>query len=117
MPQSLEERTDRFARIFPHRVEKLVKSFDLLGNCTSKSSYAWDDQLVRKVWVHILVAVTETAKSYGLSVEFTVDGLESASLYDTAAIAGYLGEDAIRPSKVPKAGKGKKTKPQNKPLF
>jgi hypothetical protein len=86
MPQSTAEKRDRFARMFPDRVEKAVKQFQLISNCSSKSNYDYDRDTVAKVWVHLLEAMMESADDYGLSIDFTINGktlgdcLESGSI-------------------------------------
>ena len=70
MPQSTAEKRDRFARMFPDRVEKVVKQFQLIGNCTNTSNYEWTRDTVAKVWVHILEAMVDSAEGYGLKLHF-----------------------------------------------
>ena len=53
MPQSVEEKTTRFKKIFPPRVEKLIDGLRLLGNCTNKSNYEWNKDLVKRAWIEI----------------------------------------------------------------
>ena len=86
MPQSTSEKRDRFARMFPDRVEKAVKQFKLISNCSSKSHYDYDRDTVAKVWVHLLGAMMESADDYGLDIDFSINGktlgdcLESGSI-------------------------------------
>ena len=42
--------------MFPDRVEKVIKQFQLIGNCNT-SNYDWTRDTVAKVWVHILEAM------------------------------------------------------------
>ena len=76
MTQSTEEKRDRFKRMFPPRVEKLVDQFRLLENCTSKSNYEWDADLVKRSWIEIAKGLQNTAKAYDLDLEITLDGDE-----------------------------------------
>ena len=76
MPQSSAEKRDRFARMFPPRAEKLVDQFRLLENCTSKSNYEWTEDTVKRAWVEIAKALRQTAKSYDLDLEITLNGDE-----------------------------------------
>lgn len=73
MPQSSAEKRDRFARMFPDRVEKVVKQFQLIANCTNTSNYEWTRDTVAKVWVHILEAMVDSAEGYGLKLSFTIN--------------------------------------------
>ena len=68
------ERRDRFARMFPSRVEKLVKNLDLLCNCSNKSSYDWTPDLVQRAWIEIAKTLQTGAKSFGLNLIITLDG-------------------------------------------
>lgn len=74
-PKTAEKR-DRFARIFPARVEKLVKGFDLLCNCSSKNSYDWTPDLVQRAWVEIAKSLQIAAKSFDLDLEIKVAGVD-----------------------------------------
>ena len=81
MPQPLKERKDRFARMFPPRVEKAIKQFQLISNCSNPSDYAYKDTTVAKVWVHLLLAMKAAAKEFGLDVEFTINNKRLDELY------------------------------------
>ena len=74
MPQPLEERQDRFKRMFPPRVETLVKTLKLLGNCTNKSNYAWNQDLVKRAWIEVAKKLEDTAALYDVEFAVTVDG-------------------------------------------
>ena len=43
---AINENKDRFGRMFPARVETLVKTLKLIGNCSNKHNYEWDNKLV-----------------------------------------------------------------------
>lgn len=68
------ERRERFSRIFPARVEKMVKNLDLLCNCSNKSSYDWTPDLVQRAWIEIAKTLQTGAKSFGLNLIITLDG-------------------------------------------
>lgn len=74
MPQTTHEKRDRFARMFPPRVEKLIDTLRLLQNCTSKKDYEWTDDTVKRAWIEIAERFQETAKAYGLELEISLDG-------------------------------------------
>ena len=74
-PKTAEKR-DRFARIFPARVEKLVKSLDVLTNCSSKSSYDWTPDLVKRAWLEIAKTLATAAKSFDLDLVIELDGVD-----------------------------------------
>ena len=69
------ERRDRFARIFPPRVEKLVKCLDVLCNCSSKSSYDWNIDVVKRAWLEIAKSLASAAKSFDLDLSITLNGV------------------------------------------
>lgn len=76
MPQSSAEKRDRFKRMFPPRVEKLVDQFRLLENCTSKSNYEWNEDLVKRAWVEIAKSLRATCKAYDLELTVMLNGDE-----------------------------------------
>lgn len=83
MPQSSEEKRDRFARMFPPRAEKLIDQMRLLQNCTSKSNYEWTPDTVKRAWIEIAKALQDTAAAYDLNLEILLDG-DEISLIDTS---------------------------------
>ena len=74
-PKTAEKR-DRFARIFPPRVEKLVKSLEVLTNCSNKSSYDWTPDLVKRAWLEIAKTLAVAAKSFDLDLVIELDGVD-----------------------------------------
>ena len=72
--------------MFPDRVEKVVKQFQLIRNCTNKSNYEWDRDTVAKVWCHILQAMIESAEDYGLKVSFTINDLTISEVVQSGSI-------------------------------
>lgn len=74
MAQSSEEKRDRFARMFPPRVEKLVDTMRLLENCTAKSNYEWDEDLVKRSWLEVAKRLQETAAAYDLKLDISLNG-------------------------------------------
>ena len=81
MPQTIEQKQERFGRVFPERVEKLVKTVELITNCSNKSNYDWAEDTVKKTWVHLLIKVSRAANAFGLNVSFTVNGIAAEDLY------------------------------------
>ena len=76
MPESIEQKRDRFSKLFPNRVEKLLSSLKILGNCSSKSNYEWSQDLVHDAWVQIGIIFCQTAEAFGVKFELMVDGEE-----------------------------------------
>jgi len=90
MAQTTAEKKSRFARVAVPRIETAVNQFRLIGNCSSKSNYEWDQLKLKKIFVHILVAVQDCATSFGLDVHFTIDEVDSKDLYDPNALEEFL---------------------------
>ena len=74
MAQTSEEKRDRFKRMYPPRVEKLVDTMRLLENCTAKSNYEWDEDLVKRSWIEIAKRLQETAAAYDLKLDISLNG-------------------------------------------
>lgn len=69
-----KEKKERFGRIFPARVEKLVKQLEVLSNCSNRSSYEFDTKLLTRCWVEIAKQLQLTAKCFGVDMVITVGG-------------------------------------------
>jgi hypothetical protein len=70
------ERKEAFSRIFPPRVEKLIKTLDVMSNCSKKSGYVCNQDLVHDVFVTIAQIFARTAEGFGVKFEVLVDGVE-----------------------------------------
>ena len=92
MPQSVAEKRQRFARMFPPRIEKLVDQFRVIGNCSSKSNYDYNVELVSKVWIHVLDAMVGAAELYGLTIDFTINGKTLSDVRESGSIASLFEE-------------------------
>jgi hypothetical protein len=86
MPQTPAEKRDRFARMFPDRVEKAVKQFQLISNCSGSSNYDYDRDTVAKVWIHLLEAMRASADDYGLDIDFKINGKTLGDCIDSGSI-------------------------------
>ncbi len=71
-----QDKKEAFNRIFPPRVEKLIKALDVLSNCSNKSGYIWNQALIHDVFVTIAQIFQEKAKLFGVKFEVLVDGVE-----------------------------------------
>ena len=89
------ERRDRFARIFPPRVEKLVKSLEVLTNCSSKSSYDWTPDLVQRAWIEIAKTLSTAAKSFDLDLEIRLNGKDIREI-DTSKALRKMSHDHVK---------------------
>ena len=71
-----QDKKEAFSRIFPPRVEKLIKALDVMSNCSNKSGYIWDQDLVHDVFLTIAQIFGHTAENFGVKFEVLVDGTE-----------------------------------------
>ena len=70
----MNEKKERFSRLFPKRVETLIDKLKILENCSNKSSYEWTEDLVQKCWIEIGKRLQTTAKSFGVEMIIHVNG-------------------------------------------
>ena len=70
------DKKQAFSRIFPPRVDKLIKALDILSNCSNKGSYIWNQELIHDVFVTIAQIFQEKAKLFGVDFVVMVDGVE-----------------------------------------
>lgn len=68
------EKQDRFKRLFPKRVEALIRTLKVVTNCSVKSSYEWNQDLIRRTWIEIAKHFVSSARCYGVDFIVTVDG-------------------------------------------
>lgn len=90
MSQSSSEKKARFARVAVPRVESAIDLFRKLGNCSVKSQYEWDQLKWKKVFVHLLIAVSDCAARFDLKVDFTINEVDSRNLYEENALEAFL---------------------------
>ena len=90
MAQTTAEKKSRFARVAVPRIESAINQFRLIANCSSKSNYEWDQLKLKKIFVHLLVAVQDCAAKFDLDVHFTIDQVSSKDLYDPKDIEEFL---------------------------
>ena len=69
-------RRETFNRVFPPRVEKVIKTLDVLSNCSKKSSYMWNQALIHDVFVTIAQIFARTAEGFGVDFVVMIDGVE-----------------------------------------
>ena len=70
------DKKQAFSRIFPPRVDKLIKALEVMSNCSNKSGYAWNRDLIHDVFVTVAQIFQEKAKLFGVKFEVLVDGVE-----------------------------------------
>lgn len=74
---------DRFSRLFPDRAKKLLKSLEVLENCSNKSNYEFNEDLVQRCWVEIGKQFEQVAQSFDIDLHITLDG-KGLKAYDTS---------------------------------
>ncbi|MEK0336971.1 MAG: hypothetical protein QQN41_06000 [Nitrosopumilus sp.] len=45
-----ESKEERFKRVASNRVKRILHDLKLLGNCSNKGMYSWNDDHMRKIW-------------------------------------------------------------------
>ncbi len=73
MTTAAETKRSRFSRIFPARVEKIRDQLRILGNCSSKSSYEYDEGQIERFFAYILQELETLAKSFGVEIKSQVN--------------------------------------------
>lgn len=53
LPEAAETREGRFKRIAAKRTNDIIQKLRLLGNCSNRSSYDYDEQQVSKIFLTI----------------------------------------------------------------
>ena len=71
----MNEKKDRFSRLFPKRVEALIEKLNILEHCSNKSSYEWTDDLVQKCWIEVAKRLQLSAKSFGIEMIIHLNGM------------------------------------------
>lgn len=90
MAQTTAEKKSRFARVAVPRIETAIDLFRKLGNCSVKSQYEWDQLKLKKIFVHVLIAIQDCATKFDLDVHFTINEVSSKDLYDPKALEEFL---------------------------
>jgi len=70
-------RRERFARIFPARVDMLRDTLRKISNCSNRTNYEWNNDLVQNAWILIAEEFTDTAAQYGVDFRVEVSMLDS----------------------------------------
>ena len=70
--ETTESKRQKFARIFPARVQKIRDQLRILGNCSSKSNYEWEPEKINLFFAYILQEIITLSRSFGVEVSATV---------------------------------------------
>ena len=81
----LNEKEQRFHRMFPPRMKQLDKQIRLVQNCSRKDGYEWGfTDLVPTYFIVIFVNLTRCAKKFGLDVDVRIEGRDIEDVYEDA---------------------------------
>ena len=70
----------RFAKWFPSRINKVVDDLRILGNCSAKNNYEWDESKVKQCFGLLFRQFIKTAQLFGLTVTAQINGTEIRTL-------------------------------------
>ena len=81
----LNQKEQRFLRMFPPRMKQLDNQVRLVQNCSRKDGYEWGfTELVPTYFIVIFVNLTRCAKKFGLDVDVTINGRDIEDVYEEA---------------------------------
>ena len=82
---TLNQKEQRFLRMFPPRMKQLDKQIRLVQNCSRKDSYEWDfTDTVPTFFIVVFHRLTLCAKKFGLQVEVKFEGRDIEDVFDDA---------------------------------
>ena len=67
---------ERFSRLFPTRVDKLRDQLRILGNCSNKDNYQWNEKQVTLAFALLLREYITIAKQFNITITCTVNGVD-----------------------------------------
>ena len=81
----LNQKEQRFLRMFPPRMKQLDNQVRLIQNCSRKDGYEWGfTDLVPTYFIVIFVNLTRCAKKFGLDVDVRFEGRDIEDVYEDA---------------------------------
>ena len=81
----LNEKEQRFHRMFPPRMKQLDKQIRLVQNCSRKDGYEWGyTETVPTFFIVVLYRLTACAKKFGLDVDVRIEGRDIEDVYEDA---------------------------------
>ena len=81
----LNQKEQRFLRMFPPRMKQLENQIRLVQNCSRKDGYEWGfTDLVPTYFIVIFVNLTRCAKKFGLDVDVRIEGRDIEDVYEEA---------------------------------
>ena len=75
-----QKKRSNFARLFTSRIDKLRDGLRVLGNCSNKSNYDWDQRQVQLAFGLLMREYITTAKLFEVEIEAKVNGIDVKTL-------------------------------------
>ncbi len=72
----MNDKKERFGRVFPPRVKTIEKKLETLGNCAAKNNYEWNQDQVMRAFGSFMRKFIACADLFGVTVTAQVDGIE-----------------------------------------
>jgi hypothetical protein len=67
---------ERFSRIFPSRVEKLRDQLRVLGNCSNKTNYQWNERQVTMAFALLMREYINIAAQFNITITCKVNDID-----------------------------------------
>ena len=81
----LNQKEQRFLRMFPPRMKQLDNQIRLVQNCSRKDGYEWNfTDIVPDFFIVVFRNLTLCAKKFGLDVDVKINGRDIEDVYDEA---------------------------------
>ena len=82
---TLNQKEQRFLKMFPPRMKQLDNQIRLVQNCSRKDGYDWGfTDLVPTYFIVIFVNLTRCAKKFGLDVDVRIEGRDIEDVDEAA---------------------------------
>ena len=82
---TLNQKEQRFLRMFPPRMKQLDKQIRLVQNCSRKEGYEWGfTDTVPTFFIVVFHNLTLCAKKFGLDVDVRINGRDIEDVYEDA---------------------------------
>ena len=79
---TLNQKEQRFLRMFPSRMKQLDNQIRLIQNCSRKDGYEWDfTDTVPTFFIVVFHNLTLCAKKFGLDVDVKINGQDVEDAY------------------------------------
>ena len=81
----LNEKEQRFLRMFPPRMKQFDNQIRLVQNTSRKDGYEWGfTDLIPTYFIVIFVNLTRCAKKFGIDVDVRIEGRDIEDVYEDA---------------------------------